>query len=274
MNAFTWMRTRKIIGLTALGLLIMGSLLFGLQAAQASPAAQTKEESDGTTSIYRGLSPVVKFDVSPPLRDIAPVEISIPKGYEFPELPSGLEGPLGPQDIDPVVQTSIDGPQAIPTPSISFNGPPNVYNVSPPDPVGDVGPNHYVAMSNLSFQVFNKSGTSLLGPLANNTLWAGFGGDCETDNSGDPIVVYDQLADRWFLTQFTASGPTYFNCCGSLHLRRPDRRILPLRDQHRHQLPGLPQVRRLARRAVYQHAVNSPEPISLEWARTQSTAPN
>ncbi len=30
-------------------------------------------------------------------------------------------------------------------------------------------------------------------------------------NDGDPIILYDQLADRWILTQFTASAP-YFNC--------------------------------------------------------------
>jgi len=60
--------------------------------------------------------------------------------------------------------------------------------------------------------VLTKTGTTLYGPAANNTLWTGFGGDCETDNDGDPIVLHDQLADRWLLSQFTASGPTYFNC--------------------------------------------------------------
>ena len=67
-------------------------------------------------------------------------------------------------------------------------------------------------MCNLCFEIFDKTGTSLFGPAANNTLWAGFGGDCQTDNSGDPVVLYDQLSDRWVLTQFTASGPTYFEC--------------------------------------------------------------
>jgi hypothetical protein len=43
-------------------------------------------------------------------------------------------------------------------------------------------------------------------------LWAGFAiADC-TDPSGDPVVVYDQLVDRWILTQFTTRGPTYYNC--------------------------------------------------------------
>ena len=89
--------------------------------------------------------------------------------------------------------------------------------------MGDVGPSHYVAMSNLYFQIYSKAGTSLYGPAANNTLWAGFGGDCQTNNAGDPIVLYDQLADRWILTQFTSSGPTYYNCVAVSHDVGPDR---------------------------------------------------
>jgi hypothetical protein len=67
-------------------------------------------------------------------------------------------------------------------------------------------------MSNLDFQVFDKSGNSLFGPVPNNTLWSGFGGNCQTHNDGDPVVLYDQLADRWLLTQFTASVAPYYNC--------------------------------------------------------------
>ena len=83
---------------------------------------------------------------------------------------------------------------------------------APPDPNGAVGPNHVVTMSNLHFQIFNKTGTSLFGPAANNTLWAGFGGDCQTENAGDPVVLYDQLADRWLLTQFTSVAAPFFEC--------------------------------------------------------------
>jgi hypothetical protein len=51
-----------------------------------------------------------------------------------------------------------------------------------------------------------------LGPVDTGTLWAGFAvPDC-TDPSGDPIVLYDQIADRWILSQFTTAGPTYYNC--------------------------------------------------------------
>jgi hypothetical protein len=67
-------------------------------------------------------------------------------------------------------------------------------------------------MINLVFGVYSKTGTQLLGPVDTGTLWSGFAvPDC-TDPSGDPVVLYDQLADRWLLTQFTTRGPTYYDC--------------------------------------------------------------
>jgi hypothetical protein len=86
------------------------------------------------------------------------------------------------------------------------------FRVNPPDPNGDVGPNHYVEMINLVFAVYDKHGNKLLGPVDTGTLWAGFAiPDC-TDPSGDPIVLYDPLEDRWLLSQFTTRGPIYYNC--------------------------------------------------------------
>jgi hypothetical protein len=86
------------------------------------------------------------------------------------------------------------------------------FRVNPPDPNGDVGPNHYVEMINLVFAVYDKQGNKLLGPVDTGTLWAGFAvPDC-TDPSGDPVVLYDQLEDRWLLSQFTTRGLIFYNC--------------------------------------------------------------
>ncbi len=72
---------------------------------------------------------------------------------------------------------------------------------NPPDTVGDVGPKHYVQMVNATqYQIWNKTGTSLAGPLTLGNLWP-VGNVCRS-NTGDPIVVYDHLADRWLLSQF------------------------------------------------------------------------
>jgi len=116
-------------------------------------------------------------------------------------------------------QTRTPVNTTIPAPLANFEGLSNQDNfntfgfrVNPPDPNGEVGPNNYVEMINLVFAVYSKTGTLQLGPIDTGTLWSGFAiSDC-TDPSGDPVVLYDQLADRWILTQFTTAGPEYFNC--------------------------------------------------------------
>src|SRR5437016_2727854 len=182
---------------------------FGKASAQPRPSAQNPQPL--IRAQYRGVMPVVKFDISPPLRSMKPL---LPKGCTLRENeeqgPIPL-GPVGPVVRDPVVQRVL-GKIGIPGPTISFDGNSNLCGCSPPDPNGAVGPNNVVTMANLHFQVFDKSGNSLFGPAANNTLWSGFGGPCQTENAGDPVVIYDQLADRWLLTQFTSGGPTFFEC--------------------------------------------------------------
>ncbi len=70
---------------------------------------------------------------------------------------------------------------------------------TPPDPTGAVGPNHYVAAANVAVKIFDKNGNVLAGPTSLGTF-LGSG-----NNSGDPIVMYDQLADRYFVSQFGAA---------------------------------------------------------------------
>jgi hypothetical protein len=179
--------------------------------AQRTPSGQSGNSQPIVRAQYRGVMQVVKFDISPPLRSMKPLpwnECTLRENEEQGPIPLGPVGPVVP---DKAVQRVL-GKIGIPGPIISFDGNSNLCGCYPPDPNGAVGPNHVVTMANLHFQIFDKNGNSLFGPAANNTLWAGFGGDCQTDNSGDPVVIYDQLADRWMLTQFTASGPTYFEC--------------------------------------------------------------
>src|SRR5439155_14613071 len=82
------------------------------------------------------------------------------------------------------------------------------FIVNPPDPVGAVGPSHYVQMVNLVYAVFDKQGNRLVGPASLGSLWAGFPvTDC-AHQSGDPIVLYAQLEDPWPLSQVTSARPT------------------------------------------------------------------
>jgi len=115
---------------------------------------------------------------------------------------------------DAAVQ-SVAGTAHIGAPIVNFEGLSNADNpfeVQPPDPNGEVGPNNFIEMVNIVFAVYSKTGTRQLGPLTLGTLWSGFAVDDCTDPSGDPVVLYDQLANRWILTQFTTRGPIYYNC--------------------------------------------------------------
>jgi hypothetical protein len=72
--------------------------------------------------------------------------------------------------------------------------------LAPPDPNGDVGPHHYLQVTNGLFAVFAKSGLLLFGPTGDFTIWKGLDGACARFPQGDPIAVYDGLADRWVMS--------------------------------------------------------------------------
>jgi hypothetical protein len=103
------------------------------------------------------------------------------------------------------------GTAAPPPVQVDFEGIP-ATGFLPPDTVGAVGRSHYIQAVNTAFAIYDKSGTLLVGPLPINALWAGFGGACEKQNNGDPIVRYDHLADRWLVSQFALPGPDLHQC--------------------------------------------------------------
>ena len=91
---------------------------------------------------------------------------------------------------------------------------------TPPDTNGAVGPNHFVQTVNGGIEVWNKSGAVLAASKFTNALFAGYvgtnvGNNCAARNDGDPVVVYDQIADRWMITQFSLpnmnanAGPSF-----------------------------------------------------------------
>jgi hypothetical protein len=111
-------------------------------------------------------------------------------------------------ELDPLLGFAVDPTRRTPSPSLAFDGvgnPTGCGGCTPPDIVGDVGPNHYVQMVNATkVAVFAKNGTPLNTPINLGSLWTT--GNC-TANAGDPIVVYDEAADRWLLSQF--ASPTH-----------------------------------------------------------------
>lgn len=204
------LRSRQMIMLLVAASLVL--TLFGsVQAASVNKGFKPK------------FSQNVAFDTTLPLRDLA----------KKAKPPTEKDQDAEPRDIRPdrgvkASDTGFSGDGAVDTssaallslsPMANFEGISNVDNfnllgfrVNPPDPVGDVGPNHYVEMVNLAFAVYDKQGNLLMGPVTLGSIWEDFAvTDC-AENAGDPIVLYDQFADRWLLSQFTAIGPVYWDC--------------------------------------------------------------
>src|SRR5206468_1933985 len=137
-----------------------------------------------------------------------------------------VEKPFRPIPTGPATATPPDGalqtgsgPSVAVTAGLNFAGVGNgdygfAPNAAPPDTNGAVGATQYVQWVNESFAVFNKSTGAIAAgfPKTGNTIWAGFGGGCQTNNDGDPIVQYDKLANRWILTQFSVSTTPFLQC--------------------------------------------------------------
>ena len=165
----------------------------------------------------------IRNDKSLPLRILAenmpppqPGELRI-----IPMMPSPFKGEVsGPFGLDPALQEQM-GRLFSSIPVANWEGISNQDNASvtgflvvPPDPTIDVGPDHIVQMVNILYAIYNKQGDLLLGPLPNSSLWAGFGGFCQTDNNSDPIVLYDHLADRWIVNMIAWNSDfTSFSAC-------------------------------------------------------------
>ena len=180
--------------------------MFAATPALASP--NTASINAAPKSSKAVVKKALKHDTTPALKTMKPkhVDQGKHKTADLPVLPVP-HGKLnntaknGSADVQRNVVTNN-----MPSPQANFEGVGNVNGVLPPDTQGDVGPNNYVQMVNLSFAVYDKAGNLLLGPVANTTLWQGFGGPCETFNGGDPVTMYDEAADRWFMSQLAYPG--------------------------------------------------------------------
>lgn len=79
-------------------------------------------------------------------------------------------------------------------------------NAPIPNPNGDISPDHYVQLTNSGqgsvFKIFDKSGNALYGPASLNTFWADF----NITGFGSPIVLWDQGAERWLLSELGTFG--------------------------------------------------------------------
>ncbi len=199
-----------------------------LCAVSSLPLTVVQSQSEVAQQHRAEVSLPTHFDKTPkPLRemfDTGEPQKVIRGGRDFePGRPKPV-GNVNREFTDPLAAKSVGLPSALAEPKASVVGTPvdPQARVAPPDTTGDVGPNHYVQWVNLRYSIYNLTrganneitNFSLVPgfPKQGNVVWQGFGGRCQTDNDGDPIVQYDQLADRWVLTQFAVSSTPYTQC--------------------------------------------------------------
>ncbi|MCX6247564.1 MAG: BACON domain-containing carbohydrate-binding protein [Bacteroidetes bacterium] len=156
----------------------------------------------------------VYFDVSPPLRDMvkyAPskADLSWKDGivknkFNVRPRPVG-QAPGG--FTDPGLQI-MNGTTIEDTTIVNFDGNTNTEGYYPPDTHGDVSPNYYFQVVNCHYSIYSKTGTLVLGPNLNSSVFTGMPNNT---NSGDAVVLYDEQADRWLFSQFSLpSGGGYY----------------------------------------------------------------
>jgi len=131
----------------------------------------------------------------------------VPTGeVSVPELVSRMQSsglPAG--KAAPESSSAAEAAAALAGPAFDFAGI-GFTNIHPPDTQGDVGPNHYIQVVNGSslgvttsfFRIWDKAGNPLVPAVTIASLWTT--GVCASGGF-DPLVVYDQLADRWVITQ-------------------------------------------------------------------------
>ncbi len=185
------------------------------KSLSVAPVPMRSTGQNEKSSVIVGAS--VHNDTSPPLREMKQEKVAKKVEHEAnenPKVPASLKHKDSP---DTAVQSASSvaafAGLNMPSPLLNFDGiafPGVACNCAPPDTNGEVGATQYVQIVNEGFQVFDKTtGASLLGPSGITTLWSGFGGVCQNNGSGDPVVLYDQIANRWVITQFAGvSVPT------------------------------------------------------------------
>lgn len=194
-------------GLRHAGVALGGAVLIGLWATAAraeGPAVVRNVEVFPPVEAWvfkgdlRDLPKAPDWQPGDPIKEIPRRSTKVP-----PPLPE--PGPHG----DPLLarQAGLKSPTVLGPPILNFNGG-GFSGVNPPDTVGDVGPLHYIQTINFGsgsqIRIYDKvTGTLVAGPIAMDSL--GAPAPC-TSGLGDPIALWDQLANRWLLSEFSGSG--------------------------------------------------------------------
>src|SRR6185503_2559939 len=218
---------RVLIGLfVVLAGVFLALLSFGFfSTAEAQPRKVDNGNPDAV-AVAHALPPVVAKSFDGDVRTLRPVP-SKEDEREWEEMLLLPDLPIGPESRETQLPPAVTIPAApMPTPIQNFEGIARLDMVVggqagsgfPPDTNGEVGLNHYILAVNSAYGIYDKATGTQVAAFTENSLFSGgpTGTLCDTNSFGDPVVVYDQLANRWILTNFafvTFPGPgPFFQC--------------------------------------------------------------
>jgi len=220
------MRVRSLC-ISLLLLVIVGMILLPNNSERSSGNVRTGQSFKGLTPTY---SRAVGFAESAPLRafpanagpTVDPAfrnKTEEDEGREINDKNSdgtGVEPDANaPRQRDAALQATIPQKPAIPAPTLTFEGLSAADNIpvfgttfAPPDPNMAVGPNDIVETTNTLVRVYDKNGNPRGPAFKLSGLFAAIGGVAANTDKGDPIVLYDRMANRWMISQFAFASST------------------------------------------------------------------
>ncbi len=177
-------------------------LIFGLKAQnpfnEKGKAIDTKAIHLGKTSPVRDLIPM--GPIAKEKKSQWKKENKVPRNFVGRSQNKVVHPDLEHQGVDKLRQGILAGSKTT-TPNLLVNVD-GITNSSPNDPSGDIGKDYYVLAINVTeIAVYDKAGAQIT-TFAANTLWQEIG----FSSAGDPIVLYDQIADRWLITEFPSGN--------------------------------------------------------------------
>ena len=174
----------------------------------------------------------ILFDASPPLAALLN-QVSVPLGPrvmhapikpKLQQLTGGSTSLQAPLKAPAAASPPLSGPHISAAIGHNFDGIGQIGGVLdcpsvalqasvPPDTNAAVGDTQVVQWVNTCYAVFRKSDGSLVaGPFDGAHFWKGFGGPCENNNDGDPIIQWDKAHHRWVASQNVFNGPPFYTC--------------------------------------------------------------
>ena len=181
------------------------ALIISFPVSANNPVTKYGAEYIDAVSPYVFTGNISRLPVKRPWQPGDPIK-EIPKRRKTPSGPL-IPNPLVAQQ-DPLLKIQQSASQnrsqrAISSATLNIDGQ-GFNGTNPPDTNGDVGIDYYIQMVNSTggsaLTIYNKSdGSVTAGPITLDSLGAG---NCAF-GLGDPIVLYDSLASRWLMSEFS-----------------------------------------------------------------------